>query len=553
MDKNENLYAFLYQKNLGGGGASRSTRMNPGGNTKCNIPQILDNHYLPGQNGIGANSIANRRAKNRKATIFSSNIQFPSFMSLGQYSHNPNGFAGFYYLDSSLPPFQPQLSPLVIKKKPAIPDNFNITFNSGTQTATITFSMLNNDLYGDILYTLYDSSGDIIIQGFSSPYVISDLSFNTTYSFTLVASNDVGSSTINKSLITPSNPNPPTSNPDAVLTVPDPPTNITANANHPDEVTVTFRPPVYNGGSDIIHYTVYTRSELSDLSYPSVQVTSTSAVIGNLPPNVSYTFTVTATNSIGDSEESSPARATPTKQTTTTESFTTIGSTSWTCPPTTVYITYLIVGGGGGGGGGYDNGPGGGGGGGLVLTGTTRVTPNQTYTITVGKGGAGATNPTYLTAAAGGTPQNNQNDGNAGDASSFDVIVAQGGGQGFRSRQGTQGTGGAISHGTTAPTGGNGGGGSIFGGGGGGNGSAGSSAIGTRSAGQGGIGISSSISGTSRFYGAGGAGGTNTQSSIGNAGSSNTGNGGGGGSIYSRANIGGSDGGSGIVIIQYDS
>jgi hypothetical protein len=84
---------FLYKKNVGVGG-KRTTRMNPGGNLYCNKSQDLYNKYKPGQSGIGASSISNRRAKNRHATVCNESAFFPCFMSLGQYNHylyNPRG------------------------------------------------------------------------------------------------------------------------------------------------------------------------------------------------------------------------------------------------------------------------------------------------------------------------------------------------------------------------------------------------------------------------------------------------------------------------------
>ena len=89
-----NFPGFLYKKNVGVGGR-RSTKFAPGGNITCNTYQYLYNKYSPGQGGVGASSISNRRAKNRLATICQENKCFPCFMTLGQYSnytHNPNGF-----------------------------------------------------------------------------------------------------------------------------------------------------------------------------------------------------------------------------------------------------------------------------------------------------------------------------------------------------------------------------------------------------------------------------------------------------------------------------
>lgn len=85
---------FLYKKNVGVGGR-RSTKMTPGGNITCNSYTYLYNKYKPGTGGVGASSIANRRAKNRLATVCDAQKCFPCYTTLGQYSnytHNPNGY-----------------------------------------------------------------------------------------------------------------------------------------------------------------------------------------------------------------------------------------------------------------------------------------------------------------------------------------------------------------------------------------------------------------------------------------------------------------------------
>ena len=89
-----NFPGFLYKKNVGVGGR-RSTKMGAGGNITCNSSTYLYNKWKPGQGGVGASSIANRRAKNRLATVCGEQKCFPCYTTLGQYSnytHNPNGF-----------------------------------------------------------------------------------------------------------------------------------------------------------------------------------------------------------------------------------------------------------------------------------------------------------------------------------------------------------------------------------------------------------------------------------------------------------------------------
>ena len=90
-------------------------------------------------------------------------------------------------------------------------------------------------------------------------------------------------------------------------------------------------------------------------------------------------------------------------------------TTSWVCPTGVTSVEYLVVAGGGSGGTAY----GGGGGAGGFRTGTgLAVTAGNTYTITVGAGGAArGASPSYFI-------------GDPGSASQFSDIVSAGGGGG---------------------------------------------------------------------------------------------------------------------------
>jgi hypothetical protein len=229
--------------------------------------------------------------------------------------------------------------------------------------------------------------------------------------------------------------------------------------------------------------------------------------------------------------------------------FSTVGSFTWTAPLTTTSIEYLVVGGGGGGGGCYDTGAGGGGGAGLLLSGSVSVIPGNTYNIVVGAGGiAGIGNRTAF------PPETS---GGTGGNSSFDAVVAAGGSGGYHSRSAPSGDGAggvAANSGTlTAGGGGNGSGNASSppsGGGGGGNGGAGGTSV-NNTPGPGGVGIASSITGSSVTYGAGGAGGRENTNADGVNGAANTGNGGEGGSSISSDSSNGGAGGSGIVILKF--
>jgi hypothetical protein len=352
-----------------------------------------------------------------------------------------------------------------------------------------------------------------------------------------------------------------------VITIPDPPTSISATGGD-TQATVTFIAPANNGGSEILSYTV-TSSPGGITATGSASPITVTGLTNGTP----YTFTVVATNSVGDSASSSASTAV-TPNIALTRTVFTSGSGTWTAPSGVTSVDYLLVGGGGGGGGGSGTGSGGGGGGGSVKTGTLSVTPGESYNYTVGSGGAGG-------AGSSSTEVN----GIAGADSVFDVVTANGGGLGYRSREknssDSYGAGGNAQSGDTPTTGGSGG--NVRDGGGenpndgaaGGGGGAGGAGVTTTSngtdnnrGGAGGAGISSNLKdGSSLIYGAGGKGadegttgfiGISSTTPIniglpGANGAANTGNGGGGGASHFLGGNGapGGTGGSGIVVLNY--
>jgi hypothetical protein len=245
------------------------------------------------------------------------------------------------------------------------------------------------------------------------------------------------------------------------------------------------------------------------------------------------------------------------------------GTYTWTAPAGVTSVDYLVVAGGGGGGT-----QGGGGGAGGMLTGTLSVTPNISYTVTVGVGGVGSGGASGL--------------GSNGSNSVFSSITATGGGGGggrFNTSGAAGGSGGGGAYGSSGGAGtsgqGNTGGGSAsganeVGGGGGGAGAVGLTGSGS-SSGNGGCGLAARTSGVAVYYaaggggggytgtgsitpgigglGGGGAGGTSTGSgasgSAGTDGILGFGGGGGGGGAKSGLSYNGGNGGSGVVILSY--
>ena len=232
-------------------------------------------------------------------------------------------------------------------------------------------------------------------------------------------------------------------------------------------------------------------------------------------------------------------------------------------------ISYLAVAGGAGAG--YSRGAGGGAGG--LLSGTASLTSGSVYTVTVGAGGTSGTSA--------GAATNGANSVLSGTGITTQTAI--GGGKGSDGGTGTPGNGGSGGGGATVAgnsqaggtgtsgQGNNGGASSTSGqgnaaGGGGGAGAVGASTT-TSTGGNGGIGIASSITGSSIYYAGGGGGGSNNNNTAGtggtggggnggassdaagSAGTANTGGGGGGGRNNTVATAGGA-GGSGVVILS---
>ncbi|NTW32347.1 MAG: hypothetical protein HGB12_06945, partial [Bacteroidetes bacterium] len=187
----------------------------------------------------------------------------------------------------------------------------------------------------------------------------------------------------------------------------------------------------------------------------------------------------------------------------TVNTFTTVGANTWIVPCGVTQIECLVVAGGGSGGSG--NYSGGGGGGGLLYNSALAVT-EQSYTVTVGAGGANSNGQnssfgTLLTAIGGGKGGSSGfvgSDGGAGGGGGYSCPSGYYGGNGTSG----QGYGGGRGNSTC---------GYGWGGGGGGAGGVGSNAIHTGNPGNGGVGLAYSISGTSTYYSGGGGGAIDTQ------------------------------------------
>ena len=229
-------------------------------------------------------------------------------------------------------------------------------YNNGAASVTFTAPASNGSVLPITSYTVTSSPGGFTASGASSPLVVTGLQSSTQYTFTVTATNAVGTS-----------PASAASNTITATTVPQAPTIGTATAAA-NSGTVAYTAGA-TGGAAISTFTATS-------SPGSVTGTGTSPItVSGLTNGTSYTFTVTATNANGTSTASSASN-----------------SVSPTIP--TWSMDYLVIAGGGSSDGLYSSNPGqgqptpGAGAGGYRASSLT-VTQGNTFTVTVGAGGSG--------------------------------------------------------------------------------------------------------------------------------------------------------------------
>jgi hypothetical protein len=169
-------------------------------------------------------------------------------------------------------------------------------FNDGA--ASIQFNAPASNGGSAITRYTVTSSGNHVATGSSSPITVTGLSSSTGYSFTVKATNAIGTGPDSGSFgavsVTTAPQNPGVSPTPTVLSSTSVSINITA-------------PP--DGGSTITGYTI-TSSPSIALSYTATSA-GTKTVTGSFAANTAYTFRVTATNANGESAGSGTFAVTP--------------------------------------------------------------------------------------------------------------------------------------------------------------------------------------------------------------------------------------------------
>lgn len=162
--------------------------------------------------------------------------------------------------------------------------------------------------------------------------------------------------------------------------VPGAPTIGTATTTGSTTATVTYTAPASNGGATITLYTA-TSSPAGGSGTLATSGSGTITVTG-LSGSTSYTFTVTATNAIGQSAASAASNSITTTAVAGSQSYTcSSGTFTFVVPSGVTSISVVAVGGGSPGG---NTTGGGGGGGSLAYKNNISVTPGNSITVKVG-------------------------------------------------------------------------------------------------------------------------------------------------------------------------
>ncbi len=169
----------------------------------------------------------------------------------------------------------------------------NVTATPGAGSATVSWSAPVNDGGSPITgYTVTSSPGSFQCTATTTTScTVNGLTNGTSYTFTVTATNSVGTGAASNS-----------STGVIPTTVPDAPTQVTATPGNAS-ATVSWSAPANDGGSPVTGYTVTS----SPGSFQCTATTTTSCTVNGLTNGTSYTFTVTATNADGTGAASNPS------------------------------------------------------------------------------------------------------------------------------------------------------------------------------------------------------------------------------------------------------
>ncbi len=172
-----------------------------------------------------------------------------------------------------------------------------LTATAGDGLVVLTWTAPVNSGGTPVDYYLLLVNGTIGLNHYpTTTATLTGLANGRTYSFTVIAHNNIGTSVQSKMV---------TVTPFAAMTVPDPPTGLAALPGD-GLVSLSWSAPGSNGGSPVDYYLVY----VDGVAIPD-QCGTNSTIVSNLTNGQMYSFTVAAHNAVGMGNGSSAATSTP--------------------------------------------------------------------------------------------------------------------------------------------------------------------------------------------------------------------------------------------------
>ena len=194
------------------------------------------------------------------------------------------------------------VTPLGVPTVPGAPTIGTATAGNGQATVTWTAPTSNggDPLTGYVVTPYIGTSAQTPVSvGVATTDVVTGLANATAYTFTVAATNVIGSGTASahSNSVTPSN----------ASTAPGAPTIGTAVAGA-GQATVNWTAPTSDGGESITGYTITPYIGTTAQTAVTVGVVTTDQVTG-LTDGTAYTFTVAATNGVGTGSASAQSNA----------------------------------------------------------------------------------------------------------------------------------------------------------------------------------------------------------------------------------------------------